>query len=393
MKANSFGLFFGLFITITGCTESKTNAQTRNNITQDRVGGQCEGCEAVYENSTPFTNLDWQLTLPDYNDKGPKLEVTGTVYKPDGKTPAAGIILYFYHTDQSGNYPPGNEKGWGRRHGYIRGWLKTNATGQYSIRTLKPASYPNRQAAAHIHCIVKENNLNEYYIGDFLFDDDPLLSNEEKSGTKVQGGNGVLKLQEKNGILLGTRNIYLGKNISNYPMSSKQSSDYIFSGLAIGADCPAFDPVHVSGPDKGKSACPMCKYGRGQGIMVWWNKAGIDELSSFAKKLEQDILDNGTNKLRVFIMYMNPAGKTVTEINRMLDGFSRKNNLQNVAITYVPSPTDPETAGLYKINPKANNTVFIYNRRKVIAKFINYNIDNGQMPLVQKLNLQPATIL
>ena len=137
----------------------------------------------------------------------------------------------------------------------------------------------------------------------------------------------------------------------------------------------------------------MCKYGRGQGIMVWWNKAGIDELSSFAKKLEQDILDNGTNKLRVFIMSMNPAGKTVTEINRMLDGFSRKNNLQNVALTHVPSPTDPETAGLYKINPKANNTVFIYNRRKVIAKFINYNIDNGQMPLVQKLNLQPATIL
>lgn len=167
MKANPFTASLILLIAISSCSESKTNAQTQNKSTRERVGGQCEGCEAIYENITPFTNLDWQLTLADYDEKGPKLNITGVVYKVDGKT-LAGTILYFYHTDQSGNYPQKiNETGWGRRHGYIRGWLKTNAKGQYSIRTLKPAAYPNGGAAAHIHCIIKENNLNEYYIGDF----------------------------------------------------------------------------------------------------------------------------------------------------------------------------------------------------------------------------------
>ncbi len=62
----------------------------------------------------------------------------------DGKTPAAGIVMYVYHTDQKGIYPKkGGETGWAGRHGYIRGWIKTNAQGQYKFYTLVPASYPN----------------------------------------------------------------------------------------------------------------------------------------------------------------------------------------------------------------------------------------------------------
>lgn len=208
-----------LLMAFTGCSDGDISAQTQNVSQQQRVGGQCEGCEAIYENKTDFSKLNWQLTLPGYNDKGPKLHVSGVVYKEDGKTPAAGTILYFYHTDQTGNYPPGNETGWGRRHGYIRGWLKTNEKGEYSIKTLRPAAYPNRGAAAHIHCIVKEANMNEYYIGDFLFADDPLLSSEEKTNASVRGGNGVLKPKQQGGILIAERNIYLGRNVMNYPSS------------------------------------------------------------------------------------------------------------------------------------------------------------------------------
>ena len=221
MKANPLAVFLVVFIIIAGCTEGDTNAQTQNASNRQRVGGQCEGCEAIYENKTPFKDLDWQIIFPDYNDKGPKLHITGVVYKADGITPASGAVLYFYHTDQSGIYPEGKETGWGKRHGYIRGWLKTNEKGQYSIKTLKPGAYPNRGAPAHIHCIVKEGDLNEYYVGDFLFDDDPLLSSREKSSTSVPGGNGVLKLQQKNGILYGVRNIHLGKNVRNYPVATR----------------------------------------------------------------------------------------------------------------------------------------------------------------------------
>lgn len=200
---------------LAGCSEGKINAQT-SVASPQRVGGQCEGCEAIYENKTPFENLSWELTLPAYDDKGPKLHVSGVVYKADGKTPAAGTIMYFYHTDQKGIYPEGNEKGWGKRHGYIRGWLKTNDKGEYAFKTLRPAAYPDRGAPAHIHCIVKEGGLNEYYIGDYLFDDDPLLSENDKANKAVPGGSGVMKPQSKNGILYAERNIYLGRNVRNY---------------------------------------------------------------------------------------------------------------------------------------------------------------------------------
>jgi protocatechuate 3,4-dioxygenase beta subunit len=81
----------------------------------ENVGGPCEGCEAVHESPVPFAQLSWTDTLPDFNEPGLKLKVSGTVYKWDGKTPAAGVVLYVYHTNQKGVYPKrGDETGWGR---------------------------------------------------------------------------------------------------------------------------------------------------------------------------------------------------------------------------------------------------------------------------------------
>jgi protocatechuate 3,4-dioxygenase, beta subunit len=71
--------------------------------TAQKVGGGCEGCEAVFEyGSKKLTRVD---TLPDFKGPGPKLEISGTIYQTDGKTPAKDVILYIYHTDQKGVYP------------------------------------------------------------------------------------------------------------------------------------------------------------------------------------------------------------------------------------------------------------------------------------------------
>jgi protocatechuate 3,4-dioxygenase, beta subunit len=216
MKRQSINFIMLLLVMLSACTDSKTSAQT--SVSGARAGGRCEGCEAIYENTVPLDKLGWELNLPGYNDQGPKLEITGTVYKKDGKTPAGNVILYFYHTDQAGIYPTkGDETGWGKRHGYIRGWLKTNEKGQYKLNTLRPASYPSTTIEAHIHCIIKEENVNEYYIHDFLFEDDPYLSEQSRNRSNQPGGNGVLTVKKENGKLVAKRDIFLGRNVSNYP--------------------------------------------------------------------------------------------------------------------------------------------------------------------------------
>ena len=201
-------------LNLVGC--SQVNSQKQKPMPRT-IGGGCEGCEVIYQSPIPFEKLNWIDTLPDFSEVGPKLVVSGIIYYADGK-PAKDVILYIYHTDQTGRYTNrNNEKGYAGHHGYIKGWMKTNAKGQYRFYTLKPASYPNSKIPAHIHPVVKEPNKNDYWIDEFLFDDDPFLTKEERAKNQNRGGNGILTVENKNGMLYAERNIYLGRNIPNYP--------------------------------------------------------------------------------------------------------------------------------------------------------------------------------
>jgi protocatechuate 3,4-dioxygenase, beta subunit len=198
-------------------------SQADNKTNNQKVGGGCEGCEGIFESPVPFHKLSWIDTLPDFNEPGPKMVISGIIYKADGKTPAKDVVLYIYHTDQTGHYSKkGNEKGWGLRHGYIRGWLKTNEKGEYKFYTLRPAAYPNANIPQHIHPAIKEPGINQYWIDEYVFDDDPKLTAEERSKTEKRGGSGIIKLQQKNGMLYGERNIILGMNVPNYPTDRRK---------------------------------------------------------------------------------------------------------------------------------------------------------------------------
>ena len=192
------------------CSFTSCKSQTIKN-----VGGPCEGCAAIFEyGNKRLTSLD---TLPQYQQNEPKLKITGTVFKKDGKTPAENVIIYIYHTNRKGIYETkGHETGWAKRHGFIRGWVKTGNDGRYTFYTFRPASYPDRSEPEHVHITVKEPDKNPYYLDNYIFDDDPLLTESERKGLKSRGGSGIVKPKEKGGMLTIERNIYLGKNIPNY---------------------------------------------------------------------------------------------------------------------------------------------------------------------------------
>lgn len=162
------------------------------------------------------------------------------------------------------------------------------------------------------------------------------------------------------------------------------AADALDSGLKVGENAPAFDPTHVSGPDRRTTACPMCKYGDGQGVMIWLNTDDLTDATAITRRLEREIQTKGVEKMRAFIMYMNPSGKPEKDVKKMLADFTSAAELNKVAVTYIPNPTDKETAGLYKINadPRVKNTVLIYHERKVIEKFVNMPATDANMDRV-----------
>ncbi|MTB53843.1 intradiol ring-cleavage dioxygenase [Lewinella sp. W8] len=179
------------------------------------VGGPCEGCEAAFEyGEQALAAID---TIPGFEAHSPKMEVFGTVYREDGTTPAAGIVIYAYQTNREGEYVAAKSaSGWGRRHGQHRGWVKTGPDGQYRFYTFRPGGYPGRDEPEHIHLTILEPGLAPYYIDDVVFTDDPRLTEQKLAALRNRGGSGVVTPKTGSGMLRVRRDIVLGRNIPAY---------------------------------------------------------------------------------------------------------------------------------------------------------------------------------
>ena len=139
------------------------------------------------------------------SEPGRRLVVRGQVFRSDGRTPAARVILYAYHTDAAGLYNPRGLPG-----ARLHAWLRTDAKGRYEYRTIRPGAYPGRTAAAHIHLQLWGNGVPPQYNYDVLFEDDPLVSADD---WRLSGGLGPFAFvhapSEENGVLDLTHNIRL----------------------------------------------------------------------------------------------------------------------------------------------------------------------------------------
>ena len=143
-------------------------------------------------------NLESTLVIAPPGEPGQRIKITGQFFKSDGKTPYPNVLVYAYQTDTTGRYTRnGDETGILRWHGRLHAWGRTDEMGRYEIQTIRPAAYPGRKNPAHIHAVIWEPGAGEepYYIQDFLFADDPLLSAREREDTrKNQGRSHVLTL-------------------------------------------------------------------------------------------------------------------------------------------------------------------------------------------------------
>lgn len=385
MRVTSVLFLFTFLIACNGQIQKSAKISDSGN-SDKRVGGNCEEgyCELMYlgmpkEINSVDTSAGWY-------EKGQKLIVTGTAYQLDGKNPAANVIIYYHHTDHNGYYSPRNDKPENQtRHGHIRGWMKTDKDGKYTLYTNRPAPYPDASQPAHIHWLIKEPDVkNEYWTDDLMFDDDKLLlpyikKNKPENG----GGNGIVTVLLKDSIQIAEKNFILGLNITNYP---KKTSNSFHSGLPIGEGQPSFSPFHAFGPDKGSTACPVCKYGRYHGILYFvGNNPYWSDIKKWLHFLEQESSIR-QKYLKVYFVYGNKKSYDKENRKKELEQLGIELNLKNIALTFVPSFSDTESnIILSKIDQDNKNTFIIYRRRIILDKYINLNPTNENFKLIDNI--------
>ena len=366
------GLFIILFNFLTSCngqTKSESN-QTEIKAEENKlVGGGCDGCELMYVGmpkviSSEHTSIGW--------DEGKqKLILTGKVFQLDGRTPASDVVIYYWHTDDSGLYSSNDQTPkQAKEHGKLRGWVKSDKSGNYTIKTSRPDAYPNDNIPQHIHLSIKEPDIiNEYY-ADLYFDDDPLyLKHKKKYGKLDRAGTEILRIVLDGNIQIAEHNIVLGLNIPDYPTKSKAD---IQSGLNIGEDQPSFIPFHAFGPDKGTRTCPVCKYGRYHGIIYFvGNNPNWDEIKKWLKQLDNESVIR-EKYLKAYFVYGNSKNYNKQTRQTELEKIGEELRLQKIALTFVPSFADTESeANLNKINASIENTFIIYRHRTIVEKYVN----------------------
>jgi protocatechuate 3,4-dioxygenase beta subunit len=206
-----------LVLLLGGCQEAVDAQQRTARKPEPVVGLPCEGCEAVFD-GLPDT-ISSHARIAPAQEPGEALRVEGTVRDGQGNA-VPGVIVYAYHTDVCGVYPP-DERLRGRpayHHGRLRGWAKTDAQGRYRFDTIRPAGYPDTDLPQHIHLHVIEPGRCTYYLDDLVFTDDPRLTPAQRrqAGTG-RGGTGIVTPRRlETGGWQAVRDIVLGAAVPGY---------------------------------------------------------------------------------------------------------------------------------------------------------------------------------
>lgn len=181
------------------------------------VGLPCEGCEAIFDDRP--ADLASHARIAPTDEPGEPLVLAGRVVD-HAVRPRSGVIVYAYHTDRNGIYPPPRVHGSAAaaRHGRLRARVKTDARGEYRFDTIRPGSYPGRDVPEHVHMHVLEPGRATYYIDDVMFRDDPKLTPRQVGQlSNGRGGSGIVTPRRDGGGWVVRRDIVLGLGIPGYP--------------------------------------------------------------------------------------------------------------------------------------------------------------------------------
>jgi protocatechuate 3,4-dioxygenase beta subunit len=136
----------------------------------------------------------------------------------------------------------------------------------------------------------------------------------------------------------------------------------VSSGLELGETVEPWRPIHVAGPDRGTTACPVCTYLDKPAVVVF-TKDGENAVE-LARRVEALVKAHGDNGLKGFVVVLDSKPERLAKMVGRA-GISRS------ALCYPDPSSREEDLQAYKINPAATSTILVYKDYKVLARFVD----------------------
>jgi hypothetical protein len=157
------------------------------------------------------------------------------------------------------------------------------------------------------------------------------------------------------------------------------------SGLNAGEYVSAFEPNHVTGPHAGTKTCPPCTFGQLPQVQMWVNGDDAENVASLAKILNDTMAAKKASDLHTFVIFVTDA-KNKDSMQAKIKKLSEKVG-KTVAMAWVDK--NDQSVDDYKINTGSDvkNTIFVYEKMKVVDKFVNLKADaKGKASLTKAID-------
>jgi hypothetical protein len=139
-----------------------------------------------------------RVTIVSPGEPGEPLLVRGELVDAESGKPVAGGLIYVYQTGEDGRYTR-SPAGGGNSNPRIFGYVKTDESGHFEIRTIVPGSYPGTRISRHIHYAVTARG-HMRMVSEILFDEIPAPTDSQRQWAERKGYTIVKReIQESGG--------------------------------------------------------------------------------------------------------------------------------------------------------------------------------------------------
>ena len=154
------------------------------------------------------------------------------------------------------------------------------------------------------------------------------------------------------------------------------------SGLAVGAEVAAWNPIHYSGPDAGTNHCPVCTY-LDKPVVLVFARQTLNTVA-LVRQLESLATTNANAGLKCFVILIDGTPNTAKEL-------AEQYRLRNVGVCLLDQKTRTADLKTYNIDARFENTVLYYRNYVVEANRINFqSLDMGQLQAEIAKSLTPV---